>query len=89
MTPTTLEQLRIRLLMTLNAVAGAELPVSTLVLGSKLSGFSEATEQSVAAELRYLEDKGYVAAAEKTLSPENREWRVTAAGRDFLAQRGL
>jgi DNA-binding HxlR family transcriptional regulator len=40
---------------------------------------------SVAAELQYLEDKQLVTLSEKTISPENRAYRITAAGRDLLA----
>ncbi len=37
-------------------------------------------------EVQYLEDKGYIVQVHKNLSPENRAWRITAAGRDYLAQ---
>lgn len=47
-------------------------------------GFRDATAP-IAAELQYLEDKQLVAPVGKTISPENRSWRITAAGRDFLA----
>ena len=46
-------------------------------------------EADVAAELQYLADKGLVAPLAKTLSPENRLWRITAEGRDLLASLGL
>ena len=36
-------------------------------------------------ELLYLADKGYLVSEEKTISPENKFWRTTAAGRDYLA----
>ncbi len=39
-------------------------------------------------ELRYLEDKGYVSVPPKNISPENKTWRITAAGRDELATQG-
>ncbi len=85
----TMEQFRVCLLQTLREVAGTELPLATLILGAKLAGFKEADERLAAGELRYLEDKGLVAPADKSLSPENREWRITATGRDYLATRGL
>jgi len=47
-------------------------------------GFQPERIETVA-ELDYLHDKGLVAPVEKTISPENRTWRITAAGRDHLA----
>lgn len=38
----------------------------------------------VAAELRYLLDKEFVAAVPKTLNPKNTAWRITATGRDAM-----
>jgi hypothetical protein len=35
--------------------------------------------------LQYLVDKSLLTAVTKTISPENPAWRITAAGRDFLA----
>ncbi|MBI5771906.1 MAG: hypothetical protein HZA93_29305 [Verrucomicrobia bacterium] len=89
MSPAELERLRFRLLETLREVAGTELPVSTLLQAARLAGFRSAEPATIAAELSYLADKGFVAAADKALSPEMREWRVTAAGRDYLASRGI
>lgn len=37
-------------------------------------------------EIDYLRDKTFVEAVDKSVSPENRAWRITAAGRDYLAQ---
>jgi hypothetical protein len=44
------------------------------------------TREQVVAELTYLVDKGLVAEVPRVISPENSCWRITAAGRDFLAQ---
>lgn len=49
-------------------------------------GRSGLARENVTAEIEYLADKGFVAAVEKPISPENRAWRITAAGRDYLAQ---
>lgn len=46
----------------------------------------DATFEIVERELEYLADKGFVSEIAKPLSPENRAWKLTAAGRDFLAQ---
>ncbi len=49
-------------------------------------GFRHAGHEDTAAELQYLCDKGFVVLVGKTISPENRCWRITAAGRDFAAE---
>jgi hypothetical protein len=89
MTSQEIEGLRIALLQALAIVAGVELPLPTLVTAAKRAGFRDVEVRTVAAEMSYLEDKQLVVAGDKTLSPENREWRIAAEGRDFLAKRGL
>ncbi|MDR3459562.1 MAG: hypothetical protein P4N60_19200 [Verrucomicrobiae bacterium] len=49
-------------------------------------GFRASKVDEVNVELQYLADKGYVVEISKTISPENRCWRITAEGRDFIAQ---
>ena len=49
-------------------------------------GFHAARPDEAESEINYLLDKGYVTPVFKTISPENRAWRITAAGRDFLAE---
>ena len=44
--------------------------------------------EAATTELRYLTDKGFVETPPKTISPEIQTWRITAAGRDWLAQHG-
>lgn len=51
-------------------------------------GFRGVTQEALDAELLYLADKGLMASVNKPVSPENRAWRITAAGRDLLAERG-
>lgn len=46
------------------------------------------TEAELSGELIYLEDKKLLARVSKTLSPEMKLWRITAEGRDFLAENG-
>jgi hypothetical protein len=46
---------------------------------------ARANGDQVSAEMQYLEDKGLVTRVQKTISPENGLWRITAEGRDFLA----
>ena len=51
-------------------------------------GFRGLGAEVASCELRYLQDKGFVKATAKAISPENQSWRITAAGRDWLAQNG-
>jgi hypothetical protein len=39
-------------------------------------------------EAQYLEEKGLLKEANKVISPENKQWFTSAAGRDFLAEQG-
>lgn len=43
------------------------------------------TVETVARELDYCADKGLAATVQRVISPENRYWRITAAGRDLIA----
>jgi len=49
-------------------------------------GFPTPQDSALERELQYLEDKAQVAQVLKGISPENRAWRITAAGRDYLAE---
>jgi len=76
------------LLIQLSRIRGFAAPASVLRVGAQVEGF-EATLDDVGAEMQYLEDKGLVAVDAKPISPENKRWRLTADGRDYLAQEGL
>lgn len=84
--PTEREQLRLSLLRFL-----AENPtrwgfnLALLTQMARAEGRTTIQQEQVEAELLYLEDKGLIARCEKVLSPELRAWRITAVGRDFLA----
>jgi hypothetical protein len=39
-------------------------------------------------EVLYLSGKGLVTDVAREISPENKAWRITASGRDYLARRG-
>ena len=82
------ELFRIALLRVLdsnNTQYGLEL-TALAVLVSRY-GFRVKPEE-VATEILYLADKQHVALVVKTISPENRAWRITADGRDYLAING-
>ena len=49
-------------------------------------GFAGVKGADVDKEMVYLEDKRYAIQVAKTISPENRAWRITAEGRDYLAE---
>lgn len=59
-------------------------PIEAVRLRVYHLGFSVDRDQLLP-ELDYLVDKGLVALKDKTISPEVRAWRITAAGRDYLA----
>ena len=84
MNPTMREQLRLMVLTTLDLSKPYALGVSDLRLGLA-SGFRQLSDAEIEAEILYLADKGFVRSPERTISPENKKWTVTAVGRDFLA----
>lgn len=53
-------------------------------------GFGLIPLEMVNAEIDYLADpeKKFLRAANKTISPEVKLWKTTAAGRDYLAEQG-
>ncbi len=88
MTPAIRENLRILLLTALNAARGYAVGIEGLRLGLP-KHLRRLDADDITAELSYLIDKGFVALEGKLVSPENREWKITANGRDFLATEGL
>ncbi len=84
----TRENLRILILTALHAARpyGVELEPLRLALPPHLRGL-EAEDLRV--ELDYLVGKGLAEEAGKKISPENRAWKLTAEGTDFLAMEGL
>jgi len=51
----------------------------------EIYGFRNAPGDDILKEMEYLCDKGFAEGVGKQISPENTAWRITAAGRDFLA----
>jgi hypothetical protein len=88
MDPIARELLRHTLLEQGAAAGERGLPFATLLTGCRLVG-SRATPEQIMEEIIYLEDKGLLTGVAALISPENRRWRTTAAGRDYLAQIGL
>lgn len=61
------------------------LPGEAFGLLARRFGFGGIARAEVEAELVYLTDKGLMAEVPRLISPEVRAWRITAAGRDYLA----
>jgi hypothetical protein len=56
---------------------------------ARAEGRRDLVAEQVLDEMQYLVDRGLVTLAPKTISPENTAWRITASGRDFLAEQGV
>lgn len=80
-----IEQARLSLLRYLNEAAPYGLGQPLLLQCLRCEGWTE-HDRELTRELEYLHDKGLVETALKLISPENPAWRITAAGRDFLAR---
>lgn len=52
-------------------------------------GFQDVTKEKVETELEYLQGSGLVEVPPKIVNPNLRTWKRTAAGRNYLAERGL
>ena len=85
MTSSQREQIRLSLLRYCDSAEPYGLADALLLQFIRSEGFRALTLAQVQAELRYLHDKSLLAPVEKIVSPENQSWRITAAGRDFLA----
>jgi hypothetical protein len=79
------EQIRLSLLRYCGSAAQCGLATALLQQLLVSEGFRGLSAEQLRSELVYLADKGLVAALPKVISPENEAWRITAAGRDFLA----
>ena len=80
------EQIRLSLLRFLNEnPTRFGMARGLLVQMLRSEGNPTITGEQVETELLYLEDKGLIQEAAKYISPENRAWRITAEGRDLLA----
>lgn len=81
------EQVRLSLLRYCESADQYGLAAGLLLQFVRNEGFRSVTAENLDAEILYLADKGFLSAVIKSISPENRAWRITAAGRDFLAER--
>jgi hypothetical protein len=86
--PYQLESLRLMLLLRAAEVSLRGLPVIGFHLSARVFGF-EASVEDIQRELQYLLDKGLVTELPKLLSLENRWYRISANGRDYLAEQEI
>jgi len=85
MTASQREQIRLSTLRYCQSADHYGLAAPLLLQFIRSEGFRKLTPDQLRAEIRYLEDKTFLATIPKPISPENPAWRITAAGRDFLA----
>jgi len=83
------ELLRINLLSTAQNSHGLGITLVIAKMYARNGGFRNVTDEEIFSEMGYLADKGLITSVEKVISPENKAWRITAAGTDFLAMEGL
>jgi len=82
------EQLRLSLLRFLgDNVSRFGMSAALLLQMARAEGRANLTRGHVETELLYLEDAGLVVVLDKTISPENRAWRIHKKGRDYLAEK--
>lgn len=87
MTAETRKMARLTLLLAaLSAPRGLAVELALVMLPGR--GIA-ATADEIRAEIGYLVDKGMLAPVDQKISPEQKFWRVTAEGRDHLAEEGL
>lgn len=85
LTPQQREQIRLSVLRYGEAADQYGLAESLLLQFVRSEGHRRLSREQLEAELIYLRDKGLITLVPKEISPENAAWRITAAGRDFLA----
>ncbi len=86
MSPEQKEQLDLSLLRFLESnQTRFGLPTQVLLQMARSEGRPELGKTDVEAQLQYLSGKGLVEEALKGIHPENRNWRITSAGTDFVA----
>jgi hypothetical protein len=88
MTPAIREQFRLKLLQLVDTAGSVGMRVPAIDTHLAAHGYDH-TEGELVAEIAYLADKVLLVQVDKILSPELKRWRITAAGRDFLAEQGL
>lgn len=89
MTKQEREQVRISLVRYAAAAGGNGMNAGLFLQYLRSEGFKGVSPGEVLMEVGYLVDKGFLAEVSRLVSPEIKAWRVTAGGRDFLAELGV
>lgn len=89
MTPEKRERVRMAVLLGAELAKPYGVGLAAMGVATRLHGFGKLDADVLLAEVDYLADKGFLEETAKAISPENKLWRISAAGRDFLAQEGL
>lgn len=63
-------------------------PESVLKVRVRVNQAVKCDDTQWEAGLQYVEGAGFIESVGKPLNPENRNWKITKAGTDFLAERG-
>ena len=82
------ENLRILILTALDSSKPYAIEIASL-RPSLPPAFRALADSELRAEIDYLVEKGLAKPEAKRISPENKQWTITAEGRDFLATEGL
>jgi hypothetical protein len=85
LTPTQREQLRLAILRLCLAALRSRLLLCYL----RAEGFQRLEAEELDLEITYLADKQLLTSASGPVSPELKNWRTTAQGRDCLALKGI
>lgn len=85
----TRELFRQALLVALAGAAPYSVPTGLMKVHAISGGFGKVEDRELELELDYLREKGLAIVDDKLISPENKRWKITATGRDYLAQQGL
>ncbi len=88
-TPEQREQARLSILRYCESADQYGLAAALLLQFIRSEGLRSLSADHLRAELLYLADKAFLVPIAKPISPENQAWRITAAGRDFLATQNL
>jgi hypothetical protein len=86
MNPARREHVRLSALRYVAASARYGLGTDVILQFIRSEGLREVAKEELEVELQYLAEKGLVTSERKLLSPEIPLWRITAAGRDHVAE---
>lgn len=88
MTPEHRELLRVAIMETADSAKPFAVDLRLLLIGVRTLGLRSVSSGEVLAEADYLDGKGLLERCRKVVSPEMAGWKITAAGRDWLAEEG-